>query len=560
MQISAVKDKVPLPLLAFILVTSLIVITGGFTLYNSQRNKILIEKENELVAISSLKTEEISKWRMEHIRDARIISNIVPRNKLILSFLGKNNTQDLSNELTQRMKAFIENYDYHSIIILDSQGNIKLAYPKVDTTFNASARNSILINMQHQGISFSDFNFSDDLPGLIHIDMQIPILLPDSTVAGAILMRINPEKSLFPVIQSWPTPSETSETYLVKIEDDSLLILNDLKFYRNSALKLKLPLTNNTLPGVRAVKGFTGIFEGTDYRGVRVLSYLSKVPYSPWLIVTKVDKKEVYTPLIEHILLIFTTVLLMILSVTIATIYYWKNQRIRYLKELNDLKDKFFSIVSHDLRSPFVSINGFSGLLMNEVHNLNLDKVEKYAALILNSSQNAIDLLKNLTEWARLQTNRMQFNRREIDLVPVINEVTELLSLPAMQKSIVIEKKLPPVLTIHADKEMISSILRNLVSNAIKFSNPEGRVYITASRKEEQVHVEVLDFGVGMKNELVEKLFSKKENISMPGTMGEYGTGLGLVLVKEFITLHGGSIRVESEPGKCSRFKFSLPV
>jgi signal transduction histidine kinase len=129
-----------------------------------------------------------------------------------------------------------------------------------------------------------------------------------------------------------------------------------------------------------------------------------------------------------------------------------------------------------------------------------------------------------------------------------------------MQKTITIIKKTPTDLKIYADKTIISSVLRNLISNSIKFSNPGGKVHISVIEKEDEAVVEVLDFGVGMAKEAIEKLFRIGENVSTPGTQREHGTGLGLILVKEFITMHGGKVQVTSKVGQCSSFKVTLPL
>lgn len=554
MEFSIKKSRIPLSLLAIILVSSILVIAGGILIYHSQKNKILVERNNELAAISSLKISEIQKWRGEHIRDGMIIGNIIPGNKTIASFINNSDQENLRQDLLRRMKAFIENYDYHSILLLDYKGNVILEYPPS----NDEQVFPPLEESESRGISFSDFNFSNDLPGIIHIDMKIPLFSNDHILIGAILMRIDPQITLYPMIQSWPTPSKSSETLLVRLEGDSLLYLNNLKYRANSALKFKLPLSRSDLPGAKVVTGYEGMFEGIDYRGKKVISILYKVPDSPWFMVTKVDKDEVYEPLLEHILLTFSIVFLLILSITIIIIYYWKIQNIRYLKELNLVKDKFFSIVSHDLRSPFVSIMGFSDLLIEELNKKSSVKLKEYAELIQSSSHNAMDLLINLTEWSRIQTNRIAFNPKEIDLASVINEVTGLMSYSALQKSITIHKNIPSKLKIKADREMISSVLRNLISNSIKFSNPGGNVHINVKHDNHEVIVEVKDFGVGIEKAGIDKIFENKRIVSLPGTKGEHGTGLGLLLVKEFILLHNGKVWVDSEIGKFTSFFFAL--
>ncbi|MBV5334323.1 MAG: HAMP domain-containing histidine kinase, partial [Sulfuricurvum sp.] len=153
----------------------------------------------------------------------------------------------------------------------------------------------------------------------------------------------------------------------------------------------------------------------------------------------------------------------------------------------------------------------------------------------------------------------MVFNPESIDIVALINQSTELLNAPAQQKSISIYSEIPVNLSVFADKAMISTILRNLISNAIKFTETGGKIIISTEQVPNELVVSVLDNGVGIKKESIGKLFRIDENYSTLGTQNEKGTGLGLLLCKEFIDKHGGRIGVESEPGKGSRFFFSIP-
>lgn len=568
MNLNAFKNHTPWLFLAFILIVSILFILGGILFYNFQKNKIVFEKQNELAAIASLKIEQIEKWRMEHIRDAEILSSIIHRNKLISNFPENDISSKLKQELFQIIKIFIENYDYHTILFFDTTGTVRLVFPPMESI---SKNNISLLGVDpHPSeISFTDLHFTDDLPGIIHIDVQVPLFSTDKNNKvriGTILLRINPEKTLYHLIQSWPTPSKSSETLLVSREGDSVLYLNELRHQNNTALKLKLPIRSD-LPAARAVSGVEGVFEGLDYRGIPVISFMKKIPDSPWFMVAKVDKKEIYSSLNDLTILSIIITSLIILSFSAISIYFRRNQRIRYLNELNATKDKFFSIVSHDLRSPYSSINGFANLMVEDLDlykkehlfNEDLSTIRNYAEIILNSSQNAMDLLKNLTEWSRLNSNRLVFNPIEIDIVAVIIEVIELTSTTAMQKSIVINKNTPSKLKIYADKEMISLVLRNLISNSMKFSNPGGKIEVSVIEKKNEIAVEVKDFGIGINEETIEKLFRIGEKVSTPGTQREYGTGLGLILVKEFISMHGGQVFVKSEVGKYSSFMFTIP-
>ena len=229
------------------------------------------------------------------------------------------------------------------------------------------------------------------------------------------------------------------------------------------------------------------------------------------------------------------------------------------LREANFTKDRFFSIIGHDLKSPFNRILGFSEILLEQVSNNDYNGIENYARIIRDSSQRAVNLLANLLEWSQTQTGRIEFNPEYIELVSKIKEVVELLNDSAQQKSISIFKKLPHNMPVIADRAMIKTILRNLLSNAIKFTNPGGEIIISIEQTSGEVIVSVEDNGVGIKKEVIDNLFRIDYCHSTLGTSKEAGTGLGLLLCREFISLHGGKIWVESDGESGSVFSFSLP-
>jgi len=230
------------------------------------------------------------------------------------------------------------------------------------------------------------------------------------------------------------------------------------------------------------------------------------------------------------------------------------------LRELNATKDKFFSIIAHELKSPFNSIIGFSSLLSRQVNERDYEGVKKYATIIQDSSQQALDLLLNLLEWSRSQTGRMVFTPDDVDVAALISQSVGILIGTAQQKQIAIYKQMPANLVAQADKAMINTILRNLISNAIKFTNPGGTIVISAERMAEELLISVADNGVGISQESIDKLFRIEETHSTLGTQKEKGTGLGLLLCKEFVEKHRGRIWVESEVGKGSTFRFSIPL
>lgn len=229
------------------------------------------------------------------------------------------------------------------------------------------------------------------------------------------------------------------------------------------------------------------------------------------------------------------------------------------LQKLNATKDKFFSIIAHDLRSPFNSIVGFSELLLDQIRQKTYEGIENYAEIIKKSSGQAIKLLMNLMQWSQLQTGRMEIIPEHFEMVDLVNEVALFIHETSHQKGIIHNKILPESATVYADKNMISTVLRNLYSNAVKFSHPGGTVTIVVIEQQNELTISVNDTGVGIEKTRIDKLFLLDESISTVGTRNEKGTGLGLILCKEFVDKNEGEIWVESEVGKGSTFYFTIP-
>ncbi len=230
------------------------------------------------------------------------------------------------------------------------------------------------------------------------------------------------------------------------------------------------------------------------------------------------------------------------------------------LREINATKDKFFSIIAHDLRNPFNSIVGFSNLLAGQIREKNFDDMENYVTVIQQSSERAMDLLSNLLEWSRSQTGQLSIRPVHLDLASLVNDVVYSLNDIALQKSIAIDTEFVDHVWVLVDRAMISTVLRNLISNAIKFSHPDKKIVVSSKRIGKESLVTVQDSGVGIRKIDLDKIFRMDKSFTRTGTANEKGTGLGLLLCKEFVTKHGGDIWVESEFGKGSTFSFTIPV
>jgi len=231
------------------------------------------------------------------------------------------------------------------------------------------------------------------------------------------------------------------------------------------------------------------------------------------------------------------------------------------LEKLNANKDKFFSIIAHDLKNPFNTIIGLSELLLYNLDQYPREKIGEFITQIYNYSTHTYTLLDNLLQWARSQTHQMEVQPDFIDLEALISDNVNLLTNKAEEKKIDLQTDLADQASqAYADENMISTVIRNLVSNAIKFTSDHGLVKIHTYSRPGEVILSVSDNGVGIPQEHLPKLFDLKTSYSTHGTHSEKGTGLGLLLCKEFIQMNRGRIWVESEPGKGSTFSFSLPA
>ena len=218
------------------------------------------------------------------------------------------------------------------------------------------------------------------------------------------------------------------------------------------------------------------------------------------------------------------------------------------LKELNATKDKFFSLIAHDLISPFNVIIGYCNFLNQSVQEKNFNDAFEYCNVILNSAKQTHSLLVNLLEWSRIQTGKINFNPIVVNVHDVVNEVIDLVKNNASQKEININIDIQNRVVLVADINMLQTIIRNLLSNAIKYTLPKGKIKIEAFiNSNNELECSINDNGIGIEKEKIEKIFSSDINFSTIGTADERGNGLGLLLCKEFIDYHKGKIWATSE-------------
>lgn len=232
----------------------------------------------------------------------------------------------------------------------------------------------------------------------------------------------------------------------------------------------------------------------------------------------------------------------------------------RELEKLNNNKDKFFSIVAHDLMTPFTALLGYSEILTREYKELDRDTIGKFASDINTVASKAHGLLENLLNWTRIQTDRVVFNPVEFNLHPIVEDIFHFNSENAKVKDITLVNNVMLTEMVYADVNMLSTVLRNLISNAIKFTGENGRISVATRVNDGVMEISVIDNGMGMSTIDLKNLFDERFQYSGTGTHNEKGTGLGLLLCKEFVEKHGGTIKAESRLGEGTRIFFTLGV
>lgn len=236
-----------------------------------------------------------------------------------------------------------------------------------------------------------------------------------------------------------------------------------------------------------------------------------------------------------------------------------KKDIIEQLENVNDTKNKFFAIIAHDLKSPLGGFLNLTEILKDQIYNIEENKKKELFEAMYKGTENILQLLSNLLLWSKSQTNNINYNPSLINVFEIANENILLLTNTADTKQVTIYNFINPSATTYADADMLKTIFRNLISNAIKFSNQQGEIQIMAEDKSNEMIFKVKDNGIGISSDNQAKIFSLTSKVSSKGTHGELGTGLGLILCKEFIELHQGKIWFESQHKSGSTFYFSIP-
>jgi len=266
-----------------------------------------------------------------------------------LEFLKNPEGGQLRDEIILSLKSLTDNFDYKNALIIDNEGVVRLAYPAGDTLVGDHLRSFIADAVATRKAILTDLHRAS-VVSYVHLDLIIPLIdhsLNDTLVLGAIVMRVDPQKVLYPLIHSWPAPSKSAETLLFRKENEEILYLNRLRHYETDELILRKPVTLEKLPESMALNGILGTVNGIDYRNVQVVAVMSKVPGTTWYMVSKIDRDEVFITLNSHMRMVIIILILFILSIGLLFGFFWWNQRVRYYRELYNTELNRLALVKH---------------------------------------------------------------------------------------------------------------------------------------------------------------------------------------------------------------------
>ncbi len=561
----------------------------AYRFYLSDRSEIKNKIQQDLSAIADLKANLIMSWRKERLADAIVIRNTQQVAQQVQDYLNNPSDPGLTQALLALMTTLKDQNGYASVLLLDTTQKLRLGTQGDDLSGHCDQA-CFTAALKSREVVFSDL-YRSSPEGRIRSDLYIPLLLNARTgwtVNGIMVLRIDPYRFLYPIVQSWPTPSQSAESLIVRQEGDQVVYLSELRHRRNSALSFSLPLATPRLPAAVVARGNVGVMEGVDYRGVPVVAALRTIPGTPWYLVAKVDSSEILTPLRERawVVAIVTTLLIVIAGTGVG--FWWKHETsLFYRRELetererqaersqllererearmeaeaaNRTKDDFLATVSHELRTPLNPILGWAYAL--RTGDLDAEtRVEAYETIERNARLQS-QLVEDLLDVSRIITGKLYLDVRPVDLHAIIKAAQDSIKLAASAKGIRMELDLNPVNgTVCGDAHRLQQVVWNLLSNAVKFTPEGGQVAVALRQTDGHVEMEVSDTGIGMDPEFLPFAFDRFRQAEEATPHRKGGLGLGLAIVRHIVELHGGTVRVSSPgSGKGSTFVVTLPL
>lgn len=330
---------------------SALIIVLGYFIYQNQKKDIDNAAGQQLTAIAELKVWEINNWRNERIGDASVIYKNNAFASEVMQYFNNPSSMEAKKSILSLLSATEKSYQYKNILLLDKNKKVQLALNNYYNDFGKSHSKVIDEAAEKNDIVVSDF-YMDNKTGEVYLSMAIPIVIIQNLRAihiGTVIIVLDPNLRLYPTIKLWPVPSETGESLLAHRDGNDVVFLNELRHIKNIPLMVKYPITETSLPAVKAVLGWKGVVFGTDYRKKSVIAVIKAVPDTAWFLVAKVDTEEIYAPLVARFWVIAFFIMLNILVLGVIVAYIWRYQQAKYYREQYELEDKRASLYARSL-------------------------------------------------------------------------------------------------------------------------------------------------------------------------------------------------------------------
>ena len=337
---------------ALIVLFMVIVLTSvilGISYYTYQKKILLTKEQNELSSISYLKIREISQWRSERIDAGEYISGDILLVRQFIDYIKNQNNARLKSDILQSLTSLSKNFDFRDVLLLSPDGDIKLSYPSTDSLIGINLRSVLGEIVRKRNVVMSDIHRSDNV-NFVHLDLVVPLVdhaQNDTLVQGLLALRVDPEKILFPILNSWPTLSNSGESILCRRDGNDIVYLSEVKNDRDSPLNLRIPVTAPKLPAAMATQGMTGTIDGIDYRNVPVVAAMNKVPGTPWFLVAKIDRQEVLVSLVGTLRMIVIILILIILTSASFIALLIRSQRSEFYRQKYEAERERLALIKH---------------------------------------------------------------------------------------------------------------------------------------------------------------------------------------------------------------------
>lgn len=572
------SKKIYFLLFTTFLLFSIVIGIVGYLFYQAQKENLKQEKWDQLSAIADLKVRQIENWRKELIGDGKIIMKSPFIAKHVEHWLKYPGSTDIRREILLWMASQQEYRHYQSIHLLDAEGAVRLSVPGGKEILGPDAKRWASEAMKEKKVILTDLYQGKIIKG-IRLSLLVPILIPegkDTSPLGVFLLRVDPHHFLYSLIQSWPTPSRTSETLLIRREGEGLLFLNELRHRKGTALTLQFPIGKHQLPAVMAVHEQPKIVESVDYREIPVIAAVRQIPDSPWFLVAKVDQEEIYAPIQQQAWFIAMIVTLLIVGAALSVGLLWQRQIRLYIKKLEEIVEErtrhiqeldrrqaqneklaatgmMAARIAHEINNPLAGIKN-SFLLIK-------DAIPKDHCYYQYTGRIGKEI-DRITAIIREMFNLYRPDQKVVSDFPIretIRDVVTLVETGCRKHGVSVEIDMGDApLRVTLPESPFRQILYNLLRNAIDASPRGEMVGVTAMVSGGVLVITVSDRGNGIPQEIqpliFEPFFSTKSD---PHRMN---LGLGLAVSKNLAETIGGAIDFKSETGQGTVFRVTLPI